>query len=164
MCADGFLHCEWCGNSYSDSEPWCPHCLAPRPMEKQVEKDEPSSDGYCAVWCEGHYYSCANFNAIESNMEGTTYYSDNTVYTVTHSAFADAAHSLGIPPMEPRPEWDAYVSQVNRDLLSDVVPIPRWVGECAFGPETKKAVESSLGRMSFGSMTANNEIRRMLNG
>ena len=26
-----FVRCEYCGNTYGDAEPWCPHCLAPRP-------------------------------------------------------------------------------------------------------------------------------------
>ena len=27
----GFIRCDHCGNTYGDAEPWCPHCLAPRP-------------------------------------------------------------------------------------------------------------------------------------
>lgn len=55
-----FVRCEYCGNTYGDAEPWCPHCLAPRPdVDVRPKPVKP-----------------------ESKYQVTTFYAGNVCYTV----------------------------------------------------------------------------------
>lgn len=82
----GFIRCDHCGNTYGDAEPWCPHCLAPRPEE--LSRVRMAELGLRRR--QGPHY------------EARTFYADNTVYTELVWVNEDGCVAPAMPPIERR--------------------------------------------------------------